>query len=203
MFRHAWCYRLKQFTLLIIPIVFSGLVIQNAFATDNWNVDGEHGELHVRGVLIEGACKLDMNSAFQEITLGNIAKGVMHTSGDMGKPVAFQLRLLDCQQSSVGQVDRYTGVKFRAVEQPAVTISFLSDSDSSDPSLIAVTGVTGMGLRLVDAAGRFVRLGARGEPQFLTPGDNELVYTIAPVKTDEPLTTGNFRAVVDFEVGYD
>ena len=35
--------------------------------TDNWNVDGEHGELHVTGQLTEGACRLDMSSAHQAI----------------------------------------------------------------------------------------------------------------------------------------
>ncbi|MGK0704917.1 hypothetical protein ACSFCW_15755 [Yokenella regensburgei] len=38
---------------------------------DNWNVEGVNGALHITGDFVEGACRLDMTSQAQEVSLGN------------------------------------------------------------------------------------------------------------------------------------
>lgn len=172
-------------------------------AADNWNVDGEHGELHVHGWLLEGACRLDMRSIHQEVSMGEIAKGELLTPGDGAQPVTFSLRLVDCLPMGGAQTNRYTGTSVQDNSQPVITVSFLAEADADEPSLLKVSGVTGIGLMLRDSQGRQVFPGKRGEPQFVTPAQDELVYTATPTRTVAPLTTGPFRAVSYFQVSYD
>ncbi|WP_259567507.1 fimbrial protein [Enterobacter sichuanensis] len=172
-------------------------------AADDWNVDGEHGELHVHGWLLEGACHLEMQSVHQDIPLGNITTGKLQKPGDAGQPVPFSLHLVNCLPTGGVQTDRYTESSTRDRLQPVISVSFVAMADADMPTLLAVSGVTGMGLMLQDAQGRRVRPGMRGEPLFVTPVSDELNFTVTPVRTYAPLTTGTFRAVVDFQVSYD
>ncbi len=41
-----------------------------ANAVDNWDVDGANGVLYISGALTESACRLEMDSARQDISLG-------------------------------------------------------------------------------------------------------------------------------------
>lgn len=175
----------------------------DAAVTDNWNVDGEHGELHVHGLLSEGACRLDMTSQFQDIPLGNISQTLLDKPGDEGLPVHFQLILRDCSRSGGGQTDRYTGTTTWDAIQPVVTLTFSGVTDSNMPTLLKTTGVTGLGLKLTDPLGRLVQPGERGKPMFITPGDNFLNYWVTPVRTPAALSTGEFNALARFEVSYD
>lgn len=170
---------------------------------DNWNVDGAHGVLHVRGTLLEGACRLDMTSAFQLVSLGSTARGVLRHPGDRGQPVAFRLRLRDCSRSGGAEENRYTGTITQDAIQPVVTFSFTGVTDPDMPRLLKVSGVSGVGLQLTDPLGRHVRPGERGEPVMLMPGDNDLIYQVTPVRTPAPLIAGDYRAVANFEVSYD
>jgi len=68
---------------------------------------------------------------------------------------------------------------------------------------VKAQGVSGLGLRLLDAQGRDVRLGGRGAPLWLTPGSNVLGYRVMPERTVAPLRAGSYRAVVDFHLDYE
>ena len=46
-------------------------------------------------------------------------------------------------------------------------------------------------------------IGFSGEPHFINAGDNELQFTVTPVRTLEPLIPGPFQASVDFQLEYD
>jgi len=179
------------------------LVSANTQAADNWNVDGEHGELRVHGRLLEGACRLDMTSVFQQVDLGPIAGNVLSRPGDEGQPVRFQITLRDCSRSGGEQSDRYSGNSSWDAIQPVVTLSFEGVTDAALPTLLKTNGVTGLALRLRDPQGRTLQPGQRGEPLIITPGDNVLNYTVAPVRTPEPLTNGAFSALTRFKVSYD
>lgn len=174
-----------------------------ASATDNWDVDGEHGELHVDGLLIEGACYLDMTSEFQQVALGTIPSSLLAKAGDEGSPVRFQLKLRGCSRSGGSQADRYTGTNTWDAIQPVVTISFNGVSDSLLPGLFKTSGASGLGLKITDPQGRQIRPGERGEPLIITPGDNLLNYQVTPVRTPATLIAGTFSALARFEVSYD
>ncbi|HHR6038867.1 TPA: fimbrial protein [Providencia alcalifaciens] len=171
--------------------------------TDNWDVDGANGSLYVHGALTESACRLDMTSTHQEVQLGEIGTGRLQTIGARGEPVRFELRLMDCLRSPAGGRDVRTGSLTWADNQPAVTVSFSASRDADNPQLLKAKGVSGLGLRMVNAQGEDVRLGSRGKPLLLTPGKNTLSYTVTPERTPAPLMAGSYRAVVDFHLSYD
>lgn len=192
-------YRIQQTILLAI----CGLLATAASAADNWSVEGEHGDLHVHGLLLEGACRLDMTSVFQQVELGPISRSQLLKPGDESQPVHVHLKLRDCSRSGGSQTDRYSGNRYQDAIQPVVTLSFFGVTDPDIPSLLKVSGVSGVALKLIDPQGRWVHPGERGEPMFITPGDNDLVYTLIPVRTPSPLTTGEFHTITNVEVNYD
>ncbi|MGP3070586.1 fimbrial protein [Serratia nevei] len=76
-------------------------------------------------------------------------------------------------------------------------------TDVDNPQLVKARGVSGLGLRLRDEQGRDMHFGARGQPQWLTPGQNALRYTVVPERTAAPLSAGAYRAIVDFKLSYE
>lgn len=90
------------------------------------------------------------------------------------------------------------------VRQPACGVGgFNAVRDADNPQLVKVQGVSGLGLRLEDEHGREVRLGSRGAPLLLTPGQSALTYRVATERTLAELIAGRYRAVVDFHLSYD
>ncbi|WP_420284039.1 fimbrial protein [Serratia liquefaciens] len=172
-------------------------------AVDNWDVEGANGTLYVHGALTESACRLEMTSAHQDIALGETGAGRLRAVGARGEPIRFELRLEDCLRSPAGSRDVRTGGLTWADNQPAVTVSFRAARDADNPQLVKAQGVSGLGLRLENAQGEDVRLGSRGKPLLLTPGQNTLSYTITPERTPAALMAGSYRAVVDFHLSYD
>lgn len=170
---------------------------------DNWDVEGEHGELHVFGALTEGACRLDMESQYQEVELGETARSLLDKPGDQGMPVTFHLQLRDCGRTGGRQRDLRQDNLVMDTLQPVLTVSFVAPTDPDFPQLVKVRGVSGIGLRLRDSKHHDIRPGDRGAPQFVTPSNDELVYTVVPERTAAPLSTGRYRATVDFRLNYD
>lgn len=195
-----WQHRLLRLTVLIGAIV---MLTPFAKAVDNWNVEGANGVLHVRGELTESACRLDMQSVRQDVWLGRIGTGRLRRVGDRGTPVAVRLTLRDCLRSASRNRDARTGNLLWSASQPAVSVSFVAPADADNPQLVSVRGVSGLALRLTDEAQRDVHLGSRGAPLLLTPGQNELTYTVTPERTGAFLQPGAYWAQVDFRLDYD
>lgn len=191
--------------MLIVPLGISMvfLLVPKAHATDNWQVEGAHGVLHVHGALTESACRLDMASAWQEIFLGEVGTGRLRKTGNHGTPVAMRFKLQDCLSVPSRNVDPRLGTSHWSANQPAVSISFSALRDEDNPQLVKVQGAGGLGLRLTDVQGRDVRLGSRGVPLLLEPGGNELTYNIIPERTKMPLQPGEYRAQVNLGLSYD
>ncbi|HIE3988126.1 fimbrial protein [Serratia nevei] len=190
---------------LMVPLSLAALLwlLPAAQAVDNWDVDGANGVLYIEGALTESACRLEMDSARQDIRLGEVATGRLAQVGDRGVPVAFELRLRDCLRSPAVGRDERTGALSWAHDQPAVRVAFRAPADADNPQLVKVQGVSGLGLRMLDGRGNDVRLGSRGAPLWLTPGNDVLSYTVAAERTATPLSAGVYRAVVDFSLSYD
>ncbi|HCD2062384.1 MULTISPECIES: fimbrial protein [Serratia] len=190
---------------LMAPLSLAAMMwlLPAAQAVDNWEVDGANGVLYVRGALTESACRLEMDSVRQEIWLGEVATGSLTQTGDRGAAVRFALRLRDCLRSPAASLDERTGALSWAADQPAVRVSFRAPADADNPQLVKAQGVSGMGLRLLDAQGEDIRLGSRGKPLWLTPGSNVLNYNVMAERTGAPLRAGSFGATVDFSLNYD
>lgn len=145
---------------------------------------GMSGVLDILGSVVDTPCALDMNSADQAIDLGNVSRSqLLRPSGSI--------------------LNEHTGNLVWSAYQPVVSVAFLAAADEDDPRLVKVSGVSGMGLRLTDALGRDVRLGARGEPLFLAHGNDTLNWQVQPRRTAAALSNGAFRATVDFRLMYE
>ncbi|MGR7639125.1 fimbrial protein [Klebsiella aerogenes] len=191
-------------TKMLKPLGLMLILLSSAQATvDNWDVEGANGTLYVYGALTESACRLEMTSAWQDVALGEIGTGRLQTIGARGESVPVELRLTDCLRAPAGSRDLRTGSMKWANNQPAVTVSFSAPRDRDNPQLVKLDGVAGIGLRVVDAKGNDVRVGSRGMPLLLTPGQNTLSYMVAPERTPAALMAGSYHAVVGFQLSYD
>lgn len=202
------CRRYRQangFTVRIRSIlsVAALAILFPAHAVNNVQTDEANGVMQVRGVLSESACRLAMNSAWQDIDLGHIATGRLRHVGDSGTPVDVQLYLEDCVAGPARSLDERSGNLRWSPGQPAATISFVAPADADNPQLIRVQGAGGLALRITDKLGRDVRLGSKGADLLLTPGRNQLTYTLTPVRTAAPLKAGAFRAKINVGLSYD
>ncbi|MEB0046569.1 MULTISPECIES: fimbrial protein [unclassified Pseudomonas] len=174
-----------------------------AHAEDDEDVEGMVGMLNIVGSMYETPCSLEMTSRHQAIDLGALSAGQLQRPGDQATRQAFQLRFADCQRTAGGIASERTGNLTWSAYQPVVSVMFIAPADADDPRLVKVQGITGMGLRLTDALGRDVHLGSRGEPLFLPLGSNTQTWYVQPTRTSAPLTSGAFRAVVDFRLNYE
>ncbi|HFF8947722.1 fimbrial protein [Serratia marcescens] len=165
--------------------------------------DGNHGVLFVHGALTEGACRLDMVSAHQDVWLGETATGNLAKVGERTEPVAFQLRLRDCLRTGAAMQDERRGNKVWDAYQPAVSVSFNAPADADNPRLVKVRGAGGVALRLLDSDKKDVRLGHRSRPQLLAIGSDALNFYVMAERTRAPMVAGAYQAAIDFRMNYD
>lgn len=176
-------------------------LVGGAHAEDD--IEGMNGLLNINGAMHETPCSLEMTSLHQTIDLGAVSTSQLQRPGDQATAVAFQLHFTDCQRTAGSIRSERTGNLAWSAFQPVLSVTFVAPADDDDPRLVKVQGITGMGLRLTDDVGRDVRLGSRGEPLFLALGSSTRTWKVQPTRTSAPLTSGAFRAVVDFRLNYD
>lgn len=176
-------------------------LVGGAHAEDD--IEGMNGLLNINGAMHETPCSLEMTSLHQTIDLGAVSTSQLQRPGDQATTVAFQLHFTDCQRTAGSIRSERTGNLAWSAFQPVLSVTFVAPADDDDPRLVKVQGITGMGLRLTDDVGRDVRLGSRGEPLFLALGSSTRTRNVQPTRTSAPLTSGAFRAVVDFRLNYD
>ncbi|QHF46023.1 fimbrial protein [Pseudomonas sp. S35] len=174
-----------------------------AHAEDEEDVEGASGLLNVLGAMHESPCSLEMASLHQTVDLDAVSSSQLQRPGDQATAKAFQLRFTDCQRTAGRVRSDRTGNLTWSAYQPVLSVAFSAPADAEDPRLVKVQGVTGMGLHLTDALGRDVQLGSRGEPLFLPVGRNTQTWNVRPTRTSAPLTSGVFRAVVEFRLNYE
>ena len=182
---------------------FALLLMAGSLNAADEPVDGNDGLLHVRGALTESACRLAMDSAWQDVDMGTTATGALKKPGDQGTPVRVAIRLEDCLPSPTSVRDAWNGDLLWSQDQPSVTVSFVAPGELFNPGLVRVTGASGLALRLTDKLQRPVRLNGEGHPLLLEPGGNTLFYYIAPERTPAPLVAGAWQALIHFRLNYD
>lgn len=177
-------------------------VISSTTLADEKSVSGDVPFIVV-GMMVEGACILEMQSASQEISLSTLSASLLKKIGNRGAPVPLVLHLKNCIRMQGSSTDRRTGSRSWDAIQPITTLTFLAPANRYSPELVQVTGAQGIGLRITDVRQNDIRLGERSKPQFLTPGSDELIFYIAPERTPEQLILGPYKAVVNFSLEYD
>ena len=183
--------------------VLSGLLLACWGSAQAADVEGMNGVLNISGSMHETPCSLEMNSLHQTIDLGVVSTSQLRRPGDQANQVAFQLRFTDCNRTAGSIRSERTGNLTWSAFQPVLSVAFLAPADADDSRLVKVQGITGMGLQLTDSLGRDVQLGSRGEPLFLPLGGNTKTLNVRPTRTSAPLSSGAFRAVVDFRLNYE
>jgi len=189
--------------LLIILIATLSLQMAHATEQNNWLKNGLHGVFHVNGAVYRDACRLDMASVFQEIDLGDTKTSQFSRPGDRGRATTLELRLKDCQQISRSLMNVPGASLSWSDSQPLATIRFIANSHKDNNQLIALNGIEGIGLRITDHQGKSIPLGQHGEPLFLEPGTDTVIYHVAPERTRSVLEANEWDAFVSFELIYD
>ncbi|EDW1731967.1 type 1 fimbrial protein [Salmonella enterica subsp. enterica] len=204
----APCYRMLSQAMLsnfTCALMLSSLVMLTASgvrAESFDGVDGEYGVLTVTGDLVDSPCHLSMDSRDQTIDLGMLAASELKYPGARSRPVQATVRLEGCLPAAGNLYDTQTGAVTISNNQPVVDVAFSAPTDSSSPSLVKLTGVKGIALRMTDDKNRVVRFGSHGKQHILSPGDNILHWTIVAERVQGPLLPGAFRAVTDFKLSY-
>lgn len=189
-----------QFISAMLVALAGGLLTtaSGSARAESDGIDGETGELQVSGWLVEQPYGVQMHSAFQEVTLDNVIRGNLYKPGIEGEPMTFVLHLRDFLRATEQKNDTQ-----RQARPLGLRVTFLGTADKTDPSLLAVSDTSGVGLKLRDTRGRQVKLSEPGEPQFVDYSADELVYTVTAVRTARPLIPGEFRAEVAFQMSYE
>jgi len=201
---------LKHFTSKTIRLYYAvcltGIsVVVNASQSmhDNWQADGEHGQIMVVGLLSEGACHLELGSALQQIDLGTLSKTELSQPGNETAPVSFSLRLTDCYRSYKEQSIMPGSNELFSYIEPLVTLSFSGVADHDFPSLLNVNGVSGIALRISDKDRQTVGLNQAGRKYFISRKNEEFNYFVSAVRTSASVQYGEFWAVTNFSVNYE
>ncbi|WP_297198279.1 fimbrial protein [uncultured Pluralibacter sp.] len=192
----------KSYKYLMVQCYLLLITFSSAANSQNRNETSLTGRIEVRGELVENACRLELDSAYQEIDLGVQPTSHFQLVGDYGKPVSFELTFMDCLRTGSATRDDRSGSQFFDNYQPSVTVSFLAAADSTNSDLVAASGTSGLGLIIKDQRNRAVRIGFPGQQFVLTPGQDSIRYTITPVRTAEPLIAGAFYTTIFFHMMY-
>ncbi|ELQ6169041.1 fimbrial protein [Cronobacter dublinensis] len=166
-------------------------------------VSADGGTLYVHGVMRENTCRLEMDSAWQDVDLGDITRADVSLVGKMAKPVTVTLHLRDCPEIPTRSANITPLTHTRSAQQPAYQARFVAPADASNPDLIKVTGVTGIGLRLKDSRGQTVRMAQQSDTVLLNPGQDTVNFTLAPERTAAPLVAGPYHALINFNMRYE
>lgn len=192
----------RSFTVLIMLLVYLSCAAPLQAAYDGADIEGANGVIYVRGALTESACRLEMSSLRQVVELGTVGTGQLLREG-RGTRVAVQLMLRDCLRSPSTSADYRLSTQIWNPAQPSVTVTFSGVTSPEAPGLLQVNGVEGMALEIGDSRGGDVRIGSRGAPLQLSPGQDQLTYYITPRRIAGPLKAGVFSAQVNFQLSYD
>ncbi|EOL9039822.1 fimbrial protein [Cronobacter sakazakii] len=175
-------------------------VIPPVFADEPVSADG--GTLYVHGALRENTCRLEMDSAWQDVDLGNITRADVNLVGKMTKPIPVTLYLRDCPEIPTRSANITPLTHTRSTQQPAYQARFLAATDTLRPELIKVTGASGIGLRLKDSRGQTVNMRQQGDTVLLNPGQDSVTYTLQVERTNAPLIPGSYHALIHFSMMY-
>ena len=180
----------------------SGQPVLAAESGSGNEIVGTVGWLYVEGAMHEAACRIQMDSRWQNISLPDVSPQALTRPGDAGDATPFQIKLEGCIRSAGRVVDQQKNTLAWSSQQPIVTLTFAGVAAASNPALFGVNGTTGIGLRLMDSKGQQIRPSVYSEPQFLNPGDNTLQFSVAPERTAATLMPGSYSATLDFQIHY-
>lgn len=168
----------------------------------NEQTNGHTGLLYVQGTLTEGTCRMSMESDWQEVDLGNTVLADIKTYGQTGHSTSIKIFLEDCPGQITNVTNSATLTQTRVAGGTIYQARFIAVADETNPNLIKVKGASGIGLQLRDDQGREVKLSQRGYPILLAPGQNEVTFSLQPVRTRSEFVAGAYHAIINFSMIY-
>lgn len=160
-------------------------------------VNQGNGRVTLQGQILDSACALDANSAYQVVEFEPLPMGQLIRQGE-GIPRPFTLRLVKC---SLARPDpSRPGAYLPDWQHVRVTFDGQADSDGRFFSIGGT--VRGLALRIADTQGQESKPGV---PMFLTPltgEDQELRYNLKLVGNGRPMAVGSYRTAVRFRLEY-
>lgn len=160
------------------------------------------GTLYVHGDLLENTCRITMDSAWQDIDLGSTSRADVSLVGDATNPVTVKIYLHDCPELASRESNITPMTSTMSTRQPLYKARFVAVADGSNPDLIQVQGASGIALRLRDSYGETVKLSRMSDSLMLSPGQDEVVFTLQPERTGAAFAAGPYKAVINFSMIY-
>lgn len=168
-------------------------------ATDT---DFDTGEILIRGQLLENTCRLSLDSVQQEVDLGALSKADIASFGQEGHPVNVVIHLQDCPETDFISRNAMSLTNARGLGQPGYSARIISVADDNNPNLIKVIGAKGFGLRLRDDQGREIHLASNQNIRFLESGQDDIIFKLSPVRTNEKFEPGAYHSFINFSLSY-
>ncbi|EOI5776799.1 fimbrial protein [Cronobacter malonaticus] len=190
---------MKRTVQLMLTTALLGSTLPG-LASESVSADG--GELYVHGALRENTCRLEMDSAWQDVDLGDTARAAVSLIGKQAKPVTVTLYLRDCPQIQTRSANITPLTHTRSSQQPGYQARFVAPTDAFNPDLIQVTGASGIGLRLKDSRGQTVKMAQQGDTVLLNPGQDSVTYTLQAERTAATFVPGPYHALIQFSMMY-
>lgn len=184
-------------------IIFCGFLLSAPFISMAATDTGfDTGEILVRGQLLENTCRISLDSVHQEVDLGITSKSDIMSFGKEGREVKLVIHLYDCPEANFLSKNGQTLTNARGISQPGYSASIITVADNNNPDLIKVVGAKGFGLRLRDEHGYPVQLASHNNVRFLDAGQDDIVFSLAPVRTNEDFEPGAYHALIGFNLSY-
>lgn len=157
-----------------------------------------NGVVALSGQIVDTACAIDTNSAYQVIEMDPAPIGRLIREGE-GDPHAFSLRLVNCSLTRYNP-DR-PGEKLPDWQHVRVTFDGVPDREGR--SFAATGSSQGVALHITDSEGRE---SSPGVPMALIPlssaKDQVLHYTLQLIGNNQPMLVGSHSAAVRFRLEY-
>lgn len=184
-------------------MLVSGLLLTAAAArAEDEQPLADTGQIYVYGSLQENTCRLEMDSAWQDVDLGSTARADVSLVGKTARPVTVKLYLRDCPELANRSTNITPMTTTASTQQPPYKARFTAVADENNPDLIKVVGASGIGLRLRDSQGETVKLSRTGDSILLNPGQNQVTFTLQPERTAAPFVAGPYHTLINFSMIY-
>lgn len=177
---------MKHTHLVPFVLITSYLYMANAAATN-----AGAGRVNMGGEIHESACSIHTDDIWQEIPFDDVThRTLSDATTKVTQPV--KIRLINCS------LERNNGSLWSNV-----AMTFDGARDETSPDLFSVHGTAeGIGLRIINSAGKSTKPGESLPPEEISEGDNELKYTLNLVRNGNQLKEGNWFSVIRFVVAY-
>lgn len=148
-----------------------------------------HGRVDIHGSIIDTACAIMTEDREQSIEMDALTLGQIRHDR-FGPDKKFSIRLVNCS---------LTSANLKSPDWSHFRMTF--DGPSGD-GLFTVTGVSGVGLQIIDTAGNIAVPGQPMPGGILTPGTQQLVYILRLTSNKHRLIAGEYHTTLRFKVDY-